>query len=175
LLLKFLQEGIDLRAILAHLSGQKVHTKGKRFESCAMRVGDEPTGQALLSGMKLTATCGDHRMPEEQQIVTNERFSQVMKAVEILFQDEGWQTESRSTDLNHGGGSGGFTALRDAGATATVFASDCHVNRMTAFVSPCKTDGCIYRKVQKSYRLPRFLNDLAHVKLRHLKMWSEKF
>jgi hypothetical protein len=24
-----------------------------------------------------------------------------MKAVEILFQDEGWQTESRSADLNH--------------------------------------------------------------------------
>jgi hypothetical protein len=66
-----------------------------------MRVGDEPTGQALFSGMKLTATCGNHRMPEEQQIVTNERFSQVMKAVEILFQDEGWQTESRSADLNH--------------------------------------------------------------------------
>jgi hypothetical protein len=39
-------------------------------------------------------------MPEEQQIVTNERFSQVM-AVEILFQDECWQTESRSADLNH--------------------------------------------------------------------------
>ena len=139
-----------------------------------MRLGDEPRRQALFSGMKLTATCGNHRMPEEQQIVTNERFSQVVKAVKILFQDERWQTESRSADLNHGGGSGGFTALRDAGATATVFASDCHVNRMTAFVSPRKADCCIYRKVQKSDRLPRFLNDLAHVKSRQLKMWSDK-
>jgi hypothetical protein len=141
-----------------------------------MRVGDEPTGQALFSGMKLTATCGNHRMPEEQQIVTNERFSQVMKAVEILFQDECWQTESRSADLNHRDGSGGvFTALRNAVATATIFASDCHVHRMTAFVSPRKADGCIYRKLQESDRLPRFLNDLAHVKSRQLKMWSDKF
>jgi hypothetical protein len=140
-----------------------------------MRVGDEPTGQALFSGMKLTATCGNHRMPEEQQIVTNERFSQVM-AVEILFQDECWQTESRSADLNHRDGSGGvFTALPNAGATATIFASDCHVHRMTAFVSPRKADGCIYRKLQESDRLPRFLNDLAHVKSRQLKMWSDKF
>jgi hypothetical protein len=173
--LKFLQEGIDLGAILAHLSGQEVHTKGERFESCAMRVGDEPTSQALLTRMKLTATCGDHRMSEEQQIITNERFSQVVKAVKILFQDEGWQTESRSADLNHGGGSGGFTALRETGATATVFASDRHVNRMTAFVSPGKADGRIYRKIQKSDGLLRFLNDLAHVKLSNLEMWSEKF
>src|SRR6188474_1110551 len=88
--------------------------------------------------------------------------------------DGGRQTKSRTADLNHGSGGGRFTPLGHARAPATVLASDSHIDGMTAFVSPRKTDGCIYREVEKLNRFPRFLDDLSHMELCHLNMGTEK-